>query len=71
MTEISVNDAVNETLAIVQHEYESNDIRITANLTENLTGHCRELELLTASISELLINACDAMPEGGDDCNFH
>ncbi|MBI5473227.1 MAG: hypothetical protein HY961_12860, partial [Ignavibacteriae bacterium] len=65
MEEISVNRAIEETVAIVQHEYRNSRIEIESQLCQDLPNTIGNSNLVQQVILNLLINARDAMPEGG------
>jgi signal transduction histidine kinase len=65
MEEVSVNQPVTETVAIVQHEYRNNKIDIELRLSPDLPTVNAHANSLQQVFLNLLINARDAMPRGG------
>ena len=65
MDPISVNKAVQDIVAIVQHEYYTSGIEIALTLAEGLRPVRGNETYLQQVLLNLLINAKDAMPEGG------
>ena len=62
---VSINKAIEESIAIVQHEYHSEGIEITLSPAENLRPIMGSATYLQQVFLNLLINAKDAMPGGG------
>lgn len=62
---VDLNRAVRETAAIVAHEFRSGDIDIREDLSENLPAVAGEEGAVQHVLLGLLVNARDAMPEGG------
>ncbi len=65
MEEISINRAVEETVDIVQHEYRNSRIDIESRLSSDLPNTIGNTNLIQQVMLNLLINARDAMPQGG------
>ncbi len=65
MEEVSVNRAIEETVAMVQHEYRNNNIEIRTQLLESVPKIIGNSNYLQQVFLNLLINARDAMPKGG------
>jgi signal transduction histidine kinase len=65
MDPISVNKAVQDIVAIVQHEYYTSGIEIALTLAEGLRPVRGNETYLQQVLLNLLINAKDAMPNGG------
>lgn len=65
MEEVSVNRAIEETVAMVQHEYRNNNIEIHTHLLESIPPIIGNANYLQQVFLNLLINARDAMPKGG------
>lgn len=65
MEEVSVKRAIEETVAMVQHEYRNNNIEIKAQLSDDIPPIIGNSNYLQQVFLNLLINARDAMPTGG------
>ncbi len=65
MEEVFVNGPIEETVAIVQHEYRINRIEIVLALQQNLPPVIANPGALQQVFLNLLINARDAMRDGG------
>lgn len=65
MEEININRPIEETVAMIQHEYEINQIEIVLNLKPDLPPVLGNVGALQQVFLNLLINARDAMPHGG------
>ncbi len=65
MEEVVVNKAIEETVAMVQHEYRNWKIDIECALHPDLPPIMANANALQQAFLNLLINARDAMPQGG------
>jgi signal transduction histidine kinase len=65
MEEVIVNRAIEETVAMVQHEYRNARIEIQCTLHPDLPPVVGNANALQQVFLNLLINARDAMPDGG------
>lgn len=65
MEEVNVNRAIEETVAMVQHEYRNSMIEITTALRPDLPPVVGNINTLQQVFLNLLINARDAMHKGG------
>ena len=62
---VSVNKAIEDSIAIVQHEYYSEGIEIKSSLAHDLRSIMGNATYLQQVFLNMLINAKDAMPKGG------
>lgn len=65
MEEVHINQPIEETVAMVEHEYRVNNIDIVTHLKEDLSPVVANAGALQQVFLNLLINARDAMPNGG------
>jgi signal transduction histidine kinase len=65
MKEVHIHVPIGETIAIVQHEYQNHKIEIVARLREDLPSICGNINALQQVFLNILINARDAMANGG------
>ncbi|MER3522590.1 MAG: hypothetical protein C4326_00620 [Ignavibacteria bacterium] len=65
MDEVQINQPIEETVAMVEHEYRINNIDIVTDLKEDLPPIVANAGALQQVFLNLLINARDAMPNGG------
>jgi signal transduction histidine kinase len=65
MEDVLVNKAIEETVAMVQHEYLTSQIEIKTDLCPDLPPVFGNPNALQQVFVNLLINARDAMPDGG------
>jgi signal transduction histidine kinase len=66
MQEVSPSDVVDMALQLLQHRLESYEVNVTLQRGERLPSVWGDPEQLKEVMVNLLVNACEAMPEGGD-----
>jgi signal transduction histidine kinase len=65
MEDLHINQPIAETIAIVQHEYQNHKIEIESHLRDDIPPIHGNANALQQVFLNILINARDAMPNGG------